>query len=128
VGGERGWGRFSGELSKVLAFLEAMKGPPFSGPSLGVELSSEPLPKETPSLNPFQRLGVDDGQGDGHAKATPIVEEGGRVVQSKKKALLSAMGVEGKIQEGFRGIGPDHGFILGWPSKVWHAIWARSRA
>lgn len=93
-----------------------------------MELSFEPLPKETPSLNPFQRLGVDDGQGDGHAKATPIVEEGGRVVQSKKKALLSTMGVEGKIQEGLRVIGPDHGFILGWPSKVWHAIWARSRA
>jgi hypothetical protein len=24
------------------------------------------------------------------------------------------VGVEGKIQEGFRGIGPDHGFILAW--------------
>jgi hypothetical protein len=61
----RGWGRFSRELSNVLDFLEAMKGPPFSGPGSGVELSSEPSTKKAPSQNPFQQLGVDDGEGDG---------------------------------------------------------------
>jgi hypothetical protein len=69
-----------------------MKGPPFSGLGPGVEQSSEPTAKKGPSQNPFQQLGVDDGEGDGHAKAIPsTVEEGGRVVQSKKKALLSLL-------------------------------------
>lgn len=67
-----------------------MKGPPFSGLGLGVEQSSEPTAKKGPSQNPFQQLVVDDGEGDGHAEAIPsTVEEGGRVVQSKKKALLT---------------------------------------
>jgi hypothetical protein len=38
------------------------------------------------------------------------------------------VGVEGKIQEGFRGIGLDHGFILCWTGKVWAAVLAGSRA
>jgi len=42
-----GWGRFPGELSKVLAFFEVMKGPPFSGPGPGVE---------TVMLKPFLQL------------------------------------------------------------------------
>jgi hypothetical protein len=111
----RGCGRFSGELSKVLAFFEVMKGPPFSGPGPGVELSSEPLAKKIPSHNPFQQLGVDDEEGDGHAEAIPsAVEEGGRVVQSKKKALLSLLWAwKGKFEK-----------VLGELDRTMASFWA----
>jgi hypothetical protein len=63
-----------------------------------VELSSEPPIKQTPSHNPFQQLGVDNGEGDGHAKAIPSTdEEGARVVQRKKKTLLSLSCGHGRV-------------------------------
>jgi len=34
------------ELSKILAFFEATKGPPFSDLGSGLELSSEPMAKK----------------------------------------------------------------------------------
>jgi hypothetical protein len=124
-----GWGRFSVKLSKVLDFLEVMKGRPFSNPGPRVELSSEPPAKKTPSHNPFQQLGVDDGEQDDHAEAIPsTVEEGGRVVQSKKKALLSPLWAwKGK----FKVLGEMNrtmASFLGWPRKVWVALRVASRA
>jgi hypothetical protein len=41
-----GWSRFSGELSKVMAFFEAMRGPSLSGPGSGLGVFLEPMAKE----------------------------------------------------------------------------------
>jgi hypothetical protein len=131
-------------VSKVLALLEAMKGPPFSSLGLGVELSSEPPVKKAPSQNPFQQLGVDNREVDGHAATIPLkaIEEGGRVIQIKKALLSLLWAWKGKFKKfvgeldrimasfwaGLVRFGPQFG--LGWarkPVTIRKPCWAVSK-
>lgn len=73
----RRWSRFSGGLSKAIAFFEAMKGPP-SDPSLGMGVFLQPQAKKASTQTLVQPLGalVEDAA----AGSSQDAEDGGRVV------------------------------------------------
>jgi hypothetical protein len=86
-----GWSRFSGELSKVMAFFEAMRGPSLSGPGSGLGVFLEPSAKEASSQLQVQPVGAADSScGAADREAGPGA--GGKGVQSTPEALRSLLG------------------------------------
>jgi hypothetical protein len=101
--GRWGWSRFSGELSKVMAFLEAMRGSP-SGSDTRMGVFLESLAEEST-----------DGVGTGRAVAdSSKAVFGGRVEQSNTEALLSLLRAwKGSFEN-----------VLGELDRVLTALWA----